>query len=114
MMSYSVLKSPSMSTPSLLLGKSLMWPSEASTSKSFPRYLLMVFALAGDSTMTKDLGNAYSFGSSSFSKLTRMRTTLETLYKIFPGQLFDSPIQFQFKQHRKQFRRRNLRFELFY
>jgi hypothetical protein len=32
-----------------------MWPTEASTVKSFPRYLLIVFALAGDSTITSDL-----------------------------------------------------------
>jgi hypothetical protein len=32
-----------------------MWPTHASTVKSFPRYLLIVFALAGDSTITSDL-----------------------------------------------------------
>jgi hypothetical protein len=32
-----------------------MCPTEASTVKSFPRYLLIVFALAGDSTITSDL-----------------------------------------------------------
>src|SRR5437588_11420623 len=54
---YSALKSPSISTPSLLLGRSLMWPQEASTSKPFPKYLLMVFAFVGDSTMTNDFDN---------------------------------------------------------
>jgi hypothetical protein len=44
----------SMSTPSLLLGRSMMWPTDALTVKSLPRYLPMVFALAGDSTMTSD------------------------------------------------------------
>jgi len=32
----------------------MMWPTEALTVKFFPRYLPMVFALAGDSTMTSD------------------------------------------------------------
>src|ERR1700761_7442980 len=49
-------KLPSLrSTPILFLGRSLMWPTEASTVKSFPRYLLIVFAFAGDSTITSDL-----------------------------------------------------------
>src|SRR5271156_2606555 len=49
-------KLPSLrSTPILFFGRSLMWPTEASTVKSFPRYLLIVFALAGDSTITSDL-----------------------------------------------------------
>src|SRR5262244_1642495 len=43
-----------MSTPSLLFGKSLTWPSEAFTTKSLPRYLLIVLAFAGDSTITSD------------------------------------------------------------
>ena len=32
-----------------------MWPMEATTSKSLPRYFLMVLAFAGDSTMTRFL-----------------------------------------------------------
>src|SRR5580658_9022584 len=49
-------KLPSLrSTPILFLGRSLMWPTEASTVKSLPRYLLIVLALAGDSTITSDL-----------------------------------------------------------
>src|SRR5271154_4968498 len=49
-------KLPSLrSTPSLFFGRSLMCPTEASTVKSFPRYLLIVLALAGDSTITRDL-----------------------------------------------------------
>src|SRR5438270_11078589 len=54
---YSVSKSLSMSTPSVLLGRSLTWPSEASTVYPLPRYFWMVLALAGDSTMTKPLDN---------------------------------------------------------
>ena len=37
---------------SLVSIRSRMCPTEAKTSKSLPRYLPMVFALAGDSTMT--------------------------------------------------------------
>src|SRR5438552_16055145 len=42
-----------MSTPRSFEGRSLICPIEAITMKSLPRYLLIVFALAGDSTMTK-------------------------------------------------------------
>src|SRR5712692_8069388 len=42
-----------MSTPRSFAGRSLICPIEAITMKSLPRYLLIVFALAGDSTMTK-------------------------------------------------------------
>src|SRR5690349_5958407 len=45
----------SMSTPSLLLGRSRTCPLEARTSKPGPRYFPMVRALAGDSTMTRFL-----------------------------------------------------------
>ena len=37
-----------------LVGKSRIWPTLDFTTKSLPRYLFMVFALAGDSTMTSD------------------------------------------------------------
>src|SRR6266404_8008198 len=56
MTTYSVSKSFSMSTPSVLLGKSFTCPSEASTVKPRPRYFWIVLALAGDSTMTSALG----------------------------------------------------------
>ena len=38
-----------------LVGKSRIWPTLDLTMKSLPRYLLIVLAFAGDSTMTKDL-----------------------------------------------------------
>src|SRR2546425_11406295 len=50
--SYCSSKSLSTSTPSLLFGRSRMWPIDATTLNSRPRYLLMVFAFAGDSTTT--------------------------------------------------------------
>jgi hypothetical protein len=39
------------------LGRSRTCPIEAFTVKSLPRYLLIVFALAGDSTMTRFLAS---------------------------------------------------------
>src|SRR5262249_51493366 len=53
--SYCGSKSRSMSTPSLLLGRSMMWPLDASTMKSLPRNLLSVLDLVGDSTTTRFL-----------------------------------------------------------
>src|SRR5207244_2181851 len=47
-----------MSTPILLLGRSITWPTDAFTTYPEPRYFLMVFALAGDSTTTSVLVRA--------------------------------------------------------
>src|SRR5690242_14667528 len=44
-----------MSTPILLLGRSITWPTEAFTTYPEPRYFLIVFAFAGDSTTTRVL-----------------------------------------------------------
>src|SRR5436190_2942197 len=52
---YSGSKSRSRSTPSLLLGRSMMWPFEATTVKPRPRNLVSVRDLVGDSTITSDL-----------------------------------------------------------
>ncbi|MNV26469.1 hypothetical protein D3C71_1175900 [compost metagenome] len=38
-----------------LVGRSRIWPILDFTTYSLPKYLLMVLALAGDSTMTSDL-----------------------------------------------------------
>src|SRR5574341_1874875 len=51
---YCGVKSRSTSTPSLLVGRSLTCPTEAITVYPRPRYLVMVLALAGDSTMIRD------------------------------------------------------------
>src|SRR6187402_2908559 len=45
----------SRSTPMPLLGRSLTCPIDAFTMKPSPRYLLIVLALAGDSTITRFL-----------------------------------------------------------
>src|ERR1700704_1156418 len=44
-----------MSTPSLLLGKSITWPLEAMTVKPLPRNFISVRDLVGDSTITRVL-----------------------------------------------------------
>ena len=45
----------STAVPPPLTGRSRMWPTLDFTTKSLPRYLLIVLAFAGDSTMTSDL-----------------------------------------------------------
>src|ERR1019366_3878180 len=55
MLMYVGRKPCSTSTPSSFLGRSMTCPMDAFTRKSDPRYLLIVFALAGDSTITSDL-----------------------------------------------------------
>src|SRR5437867_395801 len=50
--SYVGSKLLSKSMPMPFLGRSLMWPTEASTLYWAPRYLLIVFAFEGDSTTT--------------------------------------------------------------
>ena len=53
--SYLGLKSPSTSTPNSLEGKSAMCPKLDSTLNSLPRNFSIVFAFAGDSTITRFL-----------------------------------------------------------
>src|SRR5579859_2379590 len=52
-MTYCGWKACSMSTPSLLVGKSRTWPRQARTVKPRPRNFSMVLALAADSTTTR-------------------------------------------------------------
>src|SRR5271157_6168300 len=72
MTTYSVSKLFSRSTPRLLLGRSFTWPNEASTVNPLPRYFWMVFALAGDSTMTRPFDNVSSVFSGLVLKLARI------------------------------------------
>src|SRR5437867_7521738 len=51
---YSGSKSLSRSTPSLLFGRSMMWPFEAITVNPRPRNFVRVRDFVGDSTMTSD------------------------------------------------------------
>src|SRR5690349_9487790 len=53
MTSYFGSKLRLVSTPRPVRGRSMMWPIEARTSKSLPRNFSMVFAFAGDSTITR-------------------------------------------------------------
>src|ERR1700681_2644915 len=111
MMTYSVSKSLSVSTPRVLLGRSLTWPSEASTVKPLPRYFWIVLALAGDSTMTKPFANlssvvGYEFEASTNGQLlaTSRFSSLKAFYKILPRQLLHLPSQLQFAPCGEDFR----------
>src|SRR5213592_1722678 len=76
---YSGSKSFSRSTPSLLLGRSMMWPFEATTVKPRPRNLVSVRDLVGDSTITSDLepslagASAARFGPGALRPAPRRR-----------------------------------------
>ena len=48
-------KSFSISTPSSFFGRSFIWPTLANTSYSPPKYLEIVLALDGDSTISNGL-----------------------------------------------------------
>src|SRR3984893_8890192 len=116
---YSVSKSLSTSTPSVLLGRSLTWPSEASTVKPFPRYFWMVFAFAGDSTMTKPLANLssvnyYAFCEASTNQKKSTSYGLESFHKILPRQLLHFARQLHFKQRRKYLGGRQCRLQPFH
>src|SRR5438094_2730014 len=52
-----------MSTPIFDFGRSRMWPTEAFTVYPEPRYFLIVFAFAGDSTTTSVLRKAFAAAS---------------------------------------------------
>src|SRR5690606_41567557 len=52
---HDMAKSASGCTEPSLAGRSRTWPNEASTLKLRPRYLLIVFAFAGDSTTTTSI-----------------------------------------------------------
>src|SRR3954466_3438510 len=57
------------STPMPLGGRSRTWPMEAFTTKPSPRYLLIVLALAGDSTMTRSLPFFFGDAAAAFGVL---------------------------------------------
>src|SRR5437773_6196509 len=46
--------SPGRRIPMVLVGRSITWPMDALTVYFRPKYLLIVFAFAGDSTMTNE------------------------------------------------------------
>src|SRR5215468_9652109 len=99
--SYSSAKSSSTATPSLLFGKSRMCPIDATTLKSRPRYLLMVFAFAGDSTTTS------AFAIDSLLVARRLFTLTRTVksHELSAADARHGARQFQLEQTRQQPRR---------
>src|ERR1041385_4022938 len=87
---YSGSKSPSTSTPSLFLGRSRTCPMEAMTLKSRPKYLLIVFAFAGDSTMTSALA------------IPSTNSRIVNSDKTCAWNTQNSAVQFQLAQFRQQ------------
>src|SRR3954451_15070412 len=93
--SYLGVKSLSTSTAKSFLGKSLTWPKEALTRYCLPRYFPIVFAFAGDSTMTSDLARLTLLPAVQNEQSRRtLRRTLpfyHTLTKFLPGSCRTSP-----------------------
>ena len=100
--SYRGLKPFSTSTARSFFGRSLTWPSEAITTNCLPRYLLIVFAFAGDSTITKAFAISNLCSKNKLrSAFTRAVTTrikqpsnpahYHTLTKFRPGSCFAKP-----------------------
>src|SRR6266851_1361178 len=117
-----------MSTPIFDFGRSMMWPTEAFTVYPEPRYFLMVFAFAGDSTTTRVLRKI--FGAASDAELFALRPfalggaffaavlavamvswggsrcrhsrfgsrPTPAAEEILPGSLVDEPLQLQLRQ----------------
>ena len=76
----------SIALPLPLVGRSRMCPTLDLTMYSLPKYLLIVFALAGDSTITKDLDIGYKF--SLFIAIAATRTAHIYKDKLEMGQVF--------------------------
>src|ERR1035438_5476623 len=104
--SYFGRKPLSTSTARSFLGRSLMCPSDAFTTNCLPRYLLMVFAFAGDSTITN------AFAIFSFGMIADYPVTLPHFNKILARQLLNKPEHLQFEERRDELRRRDI-FNLF-
>src|SRR5215217_2547243 len=64
-------------------GRSRTCPMDAFTMKSSPRYLLIVLALAGDSTITRFLPFFLAISNASF--LDAAAAALRPSYRRFPG-----------------------------
>src|SRR5687767_5403574 len=90
MVTYLGSKPRSTSTPSSLVGRSRTWPMVAFTSYPAPRYFPMVFALVGDSTMTRATlpSRARERAPSSLARLllgTAVATGLGDAFLGFPA-----------------------------
>src|SRR5690348_18055711 len=99
MTSYLGSKPLSTSTLRSFLGRSLMCPSDALTTYCLPRYLLMVFALAGDSTITRALAILrFQLGTARPWRLQITQLTLPHFYKVLSRKLFDQPQHLQLEE----------------
>src|SRR3954463_174816 len=65
-----------MSMPSFFSGRSMIWPTVARTRYARPRYFPIVFAFAGDSTITSEVDPAGAAGYSSASATLRPRAVV--------------------------------------
>src|ERR1700733_10710915 len=99
----------SISTPSLLFGRSTTWPAAGMTWYSLPRERLIVFACAGDSTITRffatDIGASSSVPSlAGFAPIQIAQSyrgyTLPELCKRekLAGMLGDATFEFEFQK----------------
>src|SRR3954463_12049547 len=99
-------KSSSGRTEPSLGGRSRIWPKLAKTVKSGPRYLLIVFALAGDSTMTRLLPDK------RIPPLVCVRSLFQFLLlnqdDLISGKLLNSTREGEFGEHDPYYRRRQL------
>ena len=76
----------SIGLPLPLVGRSRMCPTLDFTMYSLPKYLLIVFAFAGDSTITKDLDIGYK--NSLILTIVAMQTAHIYKDKLEVGQVF--------------------------
>src|SRR3546814_4328639 len=79
--SYRIRKPCSGSTAPSLGTRSRTWPYDARTVKSLPRYLLIVLALAGDSTMRRFLAMRSEEHTSELQSLMRISYAVFCLQK---------------------------------
>src|SRR5215831_3249617 len=96
----------STSTARSFLGRSFTWPREAFTTKFLPRYLLIVFAFAGDSTITRAF--AIKLHSQNKPPPWMAPSELPHFNKVAPGQLLHGAFDLQFEQGCDDLRRGDL------
>src|ERR1700757_1824669 len=78
-----------MSMPKRFCGRSRTWPLLAATSKSGPRYLLIVLALAGDSTITR----FFFFRVATLKPSVRSKSQTTSHNRRYLQSVFRSPCQ---------------------
>ena len=65
--------------PNALVGRSRTCPTLDFTTKSLPRYLFIVFALAGDSTITNDFAIGEGNPLKMFKNLSLIQVFIDTI-----------------------------------